>query len=136
MNSPYTEELTSPLRVNFYSHPNFDREAKDFTGKHRTFPEALKSLRSILGKQFDPVEPILCITPNHLHNITSLAEYALWKVTCVVPDSGLRRSQMPRVYFALRASSIYFLHMCTHVENYDDAEAVRVAKDRATDLMA
>ncbi len=48
---------------------------------------------------------------------------------------GLRPSQWPRVWFLLLGDAIYFLHIATHQDNYDNKESDKVAKERAGDFL-
>ncbi|MFH1354217.1 MAG: hypothetical protein ABIH36_02920 [bacterium] len=121
MNSPSIGVPNSQTRVVFIRHTGFEKEVKRFTGKVRSFGEALAALERLLTVQFNPVNPQIVITPKNLHKVHVSVEYELWKVNCVA-TKGLRRSQMPRIYFARRGTEVFFLCMGGHIKNYDDGK--------------
>jgi hypothetical protein len=74
------------------------------------------------------------IAPAKIHRITQSQTWAVWKVEMVIPGSGLRPNQWPRVWFVVEGDSIAFLKVASHTENYNNVECERVAIGRATDL--
>jgi hypothetical protein len=58
----------------------------------------------------------------------------MWKVELVIPDSGLRPNQYPRMWFAVKGAIIAFLCISTHIDNYKDDEINQLAFSRITDL--
>ncbi|HLC49325.1 MAG TPA: hypothetical protein VJI96_03005 [Candidatus Andersenbacteria bacterium] len=129
MNSLSTEVPNSLNKAAFIRHPGFEKEVKKFSRKTTAFNEALATLERLLAVQFNPISPQIVITPKNLHRIAFSAEYELWKVNCVA-TKGLRKSQMPRIYFARRGAEIFFLCMGTHIDNYDDGELKAIALSR------
>lgn len=129
MNSPSTGAPNSQTRVVFIRHTGFEKEIKSFSKKVGSFDQALSALERLLGFQFNPVNPQIVITPKNLHRVHISAEYELWKVNCVA-TKGLRKNQMPRIYFAKRGTEIFFLCMGTHITNYDDGQLRDMAFDR------
>lgn len=121
MNFLSTEVPNSQTRAVFIRHTGFEKEVKKFTRKVKSFEEALIALERLLTVQFNPVNPQIVITPKNLHKVHASVEYELWKINCVA-TKGLRRSQMPRIYFARRGVEIFFLCMGGHIENYDDGK--------------
>ena len=84
--------------------------------------------------QFHPTNPRRVIAPAKLHRIRQNDIWTIWKVELVIPDSGLRPNQYPRVWFAVKGAIIAFLCISTHIDNYKDAEMDRLALSRITDL--
>jgi hypothetical protein len=84
--------------------------------------------------QFNPINPKQIIAPAKLHRILQNETWAIWKIELVVPNSGLRPNQFPRMWFAVKGSVIALLCIATHVDNYDDGERTRLAKERITDI--
>lgn len=121
MSSLSTEALSSQIKVVFIRHSDFEKEVIRFSRKTKAFDEALGALQKLLAVQFNIIKPQIVISPKHLHRVRIPDEYELWKVNCVA-TKGLRRSQMPRIYFARREAEIFFLCMGTHIDNYDDRE--------------
>ncbi|MCC6131441.1 MAG: hypothetical protein IT186_16095 [Acidobacteria bacterium] len=118
--------------LGFFRHPGFEREADRFRKKHPAFDEALDSLKRLLEKQFDPDDPVQVIASG-LYRIEVRETETVWKVHA--HTAGLKRNQAPRVYFSQTKSSITFLAMGTHIENYDDGELRAKAMERLDEVL-
>ncbi len=130
MNLPSIEKLNSTDSFTFREHPGFTKEIKKFSRKHKTFIKALKQLSILLQTQFDKNDHRQPLGPKHLHNVSINTEYEIWKVNCVA-TKGLKRKQMPRIYFARRDSEIFYLCMGFHINNYQDSQLKTLAYERA-----
>ena len=58
----------------------------------------------------------------------------MWKIELVIPKSGLRPNQYPRMWFAVKGFNIVFLCIATHIDNYNDKEMNKIALSRVTDI--
>jgi hypothetical protein len=138
MSSPSIEGANSASpsssSIAFGRHGGFEKEAKKFASKHPGFDSAMGQLERLLAQQFHPTAPRTLITPKNLHCIRKEAECELWKMSCVATP-GLRRAQMPRIYFYVRLKEIWFLCLGTHIENYDDDQLQRTAFTRMAELL-
>jgi len=94
----------------------------------------LDSFKLICEKQFHPASPQQVIPPGKLHHRKKTDLFSIWKIELVLPNSGLRPNQFPRVWFAVQGSKLAFLCAVTHIDNYDDSEIDRVAEIRVTDI--
>jgi len=72
--------------------------------------------------------------PAKLHRITQNDVWTLWKVELVVPKSGLRPNQYPRLWFAVKGVNIAFLCIGSHIDNYRDGDMDRLALSRLGDI--
>jgi hypothetical protein len=75
------------------------------------------------------------IAPAKLHRVTDNGIWTLWKVELVIPNSGLRPNQWPRLWFVVKGEVIALLCVASHVDNYDDEDVNRRAISRAQDLI-
>jgi hypothetical protein len=120
--------------LEFLNHPEFDRETADIIRRFRTFNDGFDSFKLICERQFDPVNPQFVIPPGKIHHRKKTELFSIWKIELVLPNSGLRPNQFPRVWFAVQGIKIAFLCVGTHMDNYSDNEMDTVAESRATDI--
>ncbi|MDD3940756.1 MAG: hypothetical protein PHQ01_04265 [Candidatus Pacebacteria bacterium] len=121
--------------IEFINHKSFDREMRGVCKKYPRGYDSFASIKKLLSKRFSPVESENLIGPGKIHKIEDYIDIGgeLWKVEMSV--SNLRPNQWPRVWFLLLNNVIYFLHIDTHQENYDNLESTNLAKDRISDLI-
>lgn len=120
--------------LEFLSHPEFDKETADISRRFRTFNDGLVSFKLICEKQFHPTNPQIVIPPGKIHHRKETELFSMWKIELVLPNSGLRPNQFPKVWFAVQGVKIAFLCVGTHIDNYNDNKMDRVAEKRATDI--
>lgn len=120
--------------LEFLNHPEFEKETADISRRFRTFNDGLEVFKRLCEKQFHPVYPQLVISPGKIHHRKKTELFSIWKVELVLPNSGLRPNQFPRVWFAVQGTKIAFLCTGTHIDNYNDNKMDRVAENRATDI--
>lgn len=102
--------------------------------RFRNLRDAFHSLEKLCQLQFNPESPKQVIAPGKLHRRTQNDIWVIWKVELMVPKSGLRPNQSPRLWFVVSGSVIAFLCLATHIDNYDDNTMDRLAEERVTDI--
>lgn len=74
------------------------------------------------------LHPQQVIGPAKLHRVTQNDIWTIWKVEMVVPKSGLRPNQFPRVWFVVQGDTIAFLCIALHTENKEGTSKKRIEK--------
>jgi hypothetical protein len=120
--------------IGFLYHDGVQKEIAALERRFRRIRDAFAIFERLCEEQFNPEHPRQVIAPAKLHRITQNDLWTLWKVELVVPNSGLRPNQFPRMWFAVKGAIIVFLCIVTHIDNYDDAEMDRLALSRVTDF--
>jgi len=120
--------------IAFVYHERLTKEIEKFAQKHQTVQAGFAAFELLCQTQFNPENPKQIIAPSKLHRVNQGGVTTLWKVELVLPKSGLRPNQFPRVWFAVEGSTIAFLCIATHVDNYDDNTMNNVALARMSDL--
>ena len=118
--------------IEFIDHPSFTKETAKLTRRFSFLNKALESFKMLCEFQFHPLNPQQRIAPAKLHRVTQNDLWSIWKIELAVP--GLRSSQSPRVWFAVKGSTISFLCIASHVDNYNDNKMNQVAVERVTDI--
>ena len=122
--------------IEFLYHTKFDSEMKSLLKKYKNQTDVgFESLKNLLSKQFDVTNPEIVIGNSKIHRILDMQPgvATIWKVEMSI--KGLRPSQWPRVWFLLSVDKIYFLHVATHQDNYDNTYSTREAGNRANDFI-
>lgn len=120
--------------MNFLQHDDFASEFKKIAKKVKALEDGLNKVKRLLEKQFDPTEPEEVIAPGKIHRVHQNTVWALWKLELVLPGSGLRPNQWPRVWFVVSGNKIVFVCIVSHVQNYDNNVVDRLALSRASDF--
>jgi hypothetical protein len=120
--------------VNFLQHDQFYKELKKLSKKHRNINTGLENVERLLEKQFDPSNPEEIIAPGKIHRVKQNTIWSLWKIEVVVPGSGLKPNQWPRMWFALSGDTLVYLCVVSHTQNYDNNMIDSIAMDRASDF--
>jgi len=120
--------------IDFIYHPKFKKEITSLEQKFLNIRKGLKSFQMLCEKQFHPMNPQSIIAPAKLHRITQNDIWSLWKIELVIPKSGLRPSQFPRIWFCVQGAKIGFLCVATHIDNYKDNRINDIALERLTDI--
>jgi len=118
--------------LSFSSHTSFEKEVEDLRRQFGKIVEGLESFKKLCDVQFDPVSPKQIIAPAKLHRVTQNDIWTLWKVELAV--KGVRSNQSPRVWFAIKGTTLVFLCASSHVNNYSDNDMSSVAIARATEF--
>jgi len=120
--------------LQFYSHPNFEKEAARLKGRFNHLDEAVEDFKRLSNFQFDPIAPKQVIAPGKLHRVTQNDLWTVWKVELVIPKSGLRPNQFPRLWFAIKGANLAFLSIKSHVDNYQEDEINKLIAERVQDI--
>ncbi len=120
--------------IEFLYHDGIQKEIAVLERRFHHIHDGLKSFERLCEVQFSPTDPKQVIAPAKLHRITQNDVWTIWKIELVVPNSGLRPNQYPRMWFAVKGSIIALLCISTHIDNYSDNEMDRLALSRITDL--
>ena len=120
--------------IEFLYHDGLQKEIAALERRFRQLRDGFQAFELLCQVQFNPTDPKQIIAPAKLHRITQNDLWTMWKVELVVPKSGLRPNQYPRVWFAVKGAVIAFLCIGTHMDNYNDLAMDRLALARITDL--
>lgn len=120
--------------IQFFYHDDMKKEISTLEKRFRTIRDGLSVFERLCEVQFHPENPRQIIAPAKLHRITQNDVWTLWKVELVVPNSGLRPNQWPRMWFVVKGAIIVFLSMSSHINNYDDEQMNRLALSRVADF--
>lgn len=120
--------------IKFLYHDGFAKEIAALERRFATIRDGLVSFERLCLVQFDPASPKQVIAPAKLHRVTQNDIWTLWKVELVIPKSGLRPNQWPRVWFAVKGEIIVFLCTATHTDNYNDEKMNQAALTRVADF--
>ncbi|OGG60955.1 hypothetical protein A3C86_00045 [Candidatus Kaiserbacteria bacterium RIFCSPHIGHO2_02_FULL_49_16] len=121
--------------IRFLYHEGAEKEIVAQERRFRHLREALKIFERLCEKQFDPTEPQQVIAPAKLHRITQNDLWTMWKIELVIPKSGLRPNQFPRMWFVVKGDIIAVLCLGSHADNYEDIERNRAALERLSDII-
>jgi len=120
--------------LDFIYHPKFEKEIAALKRRFCNIKEGLISFQRLCEVQFHPANPQRVIAPAKLHRITQNDIWGLWKIELVIPKSGLRPNQFPRIWFCVQGAKIGFLCIATHIKNYNDNDMNRQALERLNDI--
>lgn len=121
-------------RLEFIYHDGVEKEIAALERRFRTIREGLSIFERLCEKQFHPINPQQVISPGKLHRVSQNDIWTLWKAELVMPNSGLRPNQWPRVWFAVKGGILVFLSIGSHVDNYDNNEMDILASSRVGDM--
>ena len=92
--------------IQFFYHDGIQKEIAVLERRFRTIRDGFSAFERLSEKQFDPLSPQQVIAPAKLHRITQNDVWTLWKVELVLPNSGLRPNQWPRMWFGVKGANI------------------------------
>lgn len=118
--------------MQWLAHEAFENDLKKLRKKYPGVEDGLKKIKKLLAVQFDPIDPKEVIAPAKIHRRHQNAIWELWKVEVIVV--GLKPNQWPRVWFVVSGSTITFLTVGSHTQNYDDNTMDRIALERISDF--
>lgn len=116
-------------------HNSFSKELKKICGKYPQVYEGVAKVKKLLSVQFDPLQPSEIIAPGKIHRVRADTIWELWKVEVLVPNSGLRPNQWPRMWFSVSGETITLLAIATHISNYDNNDIDRLATERLSEII-
>lgn len=121
--------------IEFQHHPSFEKEITALEkSRLRYLKESLDGFKKLCEFQFNPTNPESRINPGKLHRVTQKDTWTMWKIELAVIKSGLRPNQYPRIWFVVSGSTIAFLCIADHINNYNDGKMDRLALERVADL--
>lgn len=120
--------------IEFIYHDGMQKDIAALERRFRTLRDGLAAFKRLCEVQFHPTSSRQVIAPAKLHRVSQNAIWTLWKAELVIPNSGLRPNQWPRMWFAVRGGVIAFLCLASHADNYDDEQMNRVALSRVSDV--
>jgi hypothetical protein len=116
-------------------HDGFVKELKKICGKYPQVDDGVAKVKKLLAVQFDPLQPKEVIAPGKIHRVHGNNIWELWKVEVLLPKSGLKPSQWPRMWFCVSGETITLLAIATHIDNYDNNEMDRKAISCLSDIL-
>ena len=120
--------------IEFFYHDGIQKEIAALERRFRTIRDGLSSFERLCEVQFNPTQPKQVIAPAKLHRVTQNDIWTLWKTELVIPNSGLRPNQWPRVWFVVGGATVVFLCISSHVDNYSDEDMNNIAISRVSDF--
>ncbi|OGE30541.1 hypothetical protein A2631_00010 [Candidatus Daviesbacteria bacterium RIFCSPHIGHO2_01_FULL_44_29] len=120
--------------IEFLYHDGIQKEIAALGRRFSTIRDGLSAFQRLCEVQFNPTDPRQVIAPAKLHRITQNDIWTLWKTELVIPNSGLRPNQWPRMWFVVKGAIIAFLCMSSHIDNYNDEDMKRLALSRVSDF--
>lgn len=121
--------------IQFLYHDGFQKEIAALEKRRfSTLRDGLSAFERLGEVQFNPTNPRQVIAPSKLHRVTQNDLWTLWKIELVIPKSGLRPSQWPRMWFVVKGAIIVFLCIASHSDNYNDEDMNRLALSRVSDF--
>jgi len=120
--------------ITFVYHDGIRREIETLGRRFRALQLGLSAFERLCEVQFHPVAPRQVVAPAKLHRVSQNNVWTMWKIELVVPNSGLRPNQFPRMWFVVKGTVIAFLCLASHTDNYKDAELTRLAIDRVSGI--
>jgi hypothetical protein len=120
--------------MQFLYHDGFEKEIAALKRRFRTIRDGVMAFERLCEVQFNPTSPRQVIAPAKLHRVTQNDIWTLWKIELVVPNSGLRPNQWPRLWFVVKGDIIILLCIASHIDNYNDEDINRAALSRVGDL--
>lgn len=120
--------------IQFFYHDSMQKEISVLEKRFKTLRSGLSAFERLCEIQFNPINPQQIIAPAKLHRISQNEIWVLWKAELVIPNSGLRPNQWPRMWFVVKGASIIFLCISSHIDNYNDNDMNRLAATRLSDF--
>lgn len=118
--------------LNFLEHSNFTKETAAIKRRFPAFDQGLNSFKLLAEVQFALENPKQVIAPGKLHRVCTLGIYEIWKIELAI--KGVKSNQSPRIWFGLQGSTIAFLCVKSHIDNYDNNEVDKLAQNLASDI--
>ena len=120
--------------MNELRHRSFEKELKAISKKYHQASKAVDDAMRMISEHFNPENSIPIIDPGKLHHIADIRNSSVWKLELAIPNSGLRPSQWPRIWFAIESDTCAFLLLAVHTDNYDNNVKDREAISRFEEM--
>jgi len=120
--------------IQFLYHDSIQKEIVALEKRFRTIREGFFAFERLCEVQFNSINPRQVIAPKKLHRVTQNNIWTLWKVELIIPNSGLKPNQWPRLWFAVKGSIIVFLCIASHIDNHRDEEMNHLSLSRVADF--
>lgn len=120
--------------IQFQYHDGIQKEIAALERRFRTLRDGISAFERLCEFQFHSKSPRQVIAPAKLHRVTQNDMWILWKVELVIPNSGLRPNQWPRMWFAVKGEIIVCLCISSHIDNYNDEKMNKIALSRVSDF--
>lgn len=120
--------------IQFLYHDGIQKEITALERRFRTIRSGLSAFERLCEVQFNPTNPRQVIAPAKIHRVSQNDIWTLWKTELIVPNSGLRPNQWPRMWFVVKGAIIAFLCISSHIDNYNDEHMNRLAMSRVSDF--
>lgn len=120
--------------IQFLYHDGIQKEITALERRFRTIRSGLSAFERLCEVQFNPTNPRQVIAPAKIHRVSQNDIWTLWKTELIVPNSGLRPNQWPRMWFVVKGAIIAFLCISSHIDNYNDEQMNRLAMSRVSDF--
>lgn len=120
--------------IQFLYHDGIQKEIAVLERRFRNMRSGLSAFERLCEAQFNPTNPRQVIAPAKIHRVSQNDIWTLWKTELIVPNSGLRPNQWPRMWFAVKGAIIAFLCISSHIDNYNDERMNRLAMLRVSDF--
>ena len=120
--------------IQFLYHDGIQKEIAALERRFRTIRSGLSAFERLCEVQFNPTSPRQVIAHDKIQRIKQNDIWTLWKTELVIPNSGLRPNQWPRMWFVVKGAIIAFLCISSHVDNYNDDEMDRLALSGVCDF--
>lgn len=121
--------------IEFLYHDGIKKEIAALEKRRfRNISDGLARFERLCEVQFNPTNPQQVIAPAKLHRVVQNDIWTLWKIELIIPNSGLRPNQFPRMWFVVKGAIIAFLCISSHIDNYKNEEMGRLALARVSDL--
>lgn len=121
--------------IDFRSHDDFTKEIAALEKRRlRHMRDSLEGFQKLCEFHFDPTNPQVRIHPGKLHRVSQNDAWTMWKTELPIIKSGLRPNQYPRIWFVVSGTTIVFLCVSSHIDNYSDDDMDRIALSRVADF--
>jgi|SRR3989344_7259328 len=121
--------------ITFVYDDGFEKEIAALEKRRlRHIRESLDGFKQLCEFHFHPTSPQIRIAPGKLHRVNQNEIWTMWKTELPVIKSGLRPNQYPRMWFAQGGTTIVFLCISSHIDNYQDVEMDKLALSRISDF--
>lgn len=121
----------------FIHHPIFIQELSEFIEKHcgtsASQEETINGLEKLLITHF--YKRIISFTEKHLGTAQGFNGFSIYWLHMAIPNSGLSRTQMPKMYLYKQDGHISFLCLDSHIQNYKDSKLREVANKRLEEMI-
>lgn len=122
---------------NFYHHPSFKDELGEFIERHcagqqadvaTTIEYTERGLYNHLFKRN------ISFSSKHFGRASGFGAYEVYWLRLFIPNSGISKTQQPKVYLLKHQSTISILCLDSHIQNYKDSKLRNAASIRIQEV--